>query len=125
MKQLTLVALFLVTLAATLTACTAVRLCGIGALNPRRECMLVFYGNPRSGAVTGSSGVLVPRGLYPSATPAPPPWRVEIYKRCGREALRQQQEYYAKHGVETPYAPLETKCKRREIARHRRGEVRR
>jgi len=115
MKRLTVTTLLLVTLAATFTACTAVRLCGIGALSPRRECVF----SP------GYGGVLVPRGLYPSATPTPPPWRVEIDKRCGRQALREQQEYYAKHGVETPYAPLETRCKRREIARHRCGEVRR
>ena len=100
---------------------TALRLCGIGALNQTKECVVSFWGDTRSGQITGTSAQLVSRRFYPSAVSPKKPWEIEIDNRCGIEALRLQQEHYSRFEVSTPYAPLETACKRRERLRHTLG----
>lgn len=107
MKRAALVLAALIVLSGCGTFGTAVRLCGIGALDPRKECVVVLTGY-------GSGPHLVPRGLHPNAPRQQSAREAAIGAKCGAEALRKQQEHYARYGEMVAYAPLENKCKRRE-----------
>lgn len=117
MKRAAFFALSLLTVAAmSLNGCTSSQVGGI------------YAGiQPGGGLVSGVRlGTYGPSTCLECSTPAPKPrayWQRAMDTRCGTEAVRAQQQEYARSGDSIPYAPLETACKRRETLRHYAGKL--